>query len=277
MEMPQAAELPVLTAAAVDDEHEHGRADDVGAVVVNIDEHDSATPISAPKYAQKKWLASAEAAAGAEEATADDSVPQSLDVELSVRLSFCTEESSSRTSSRRRRDKFRSSVFRVQTLIKAGDEARASQQAAVNQAAAVSERLSLAAAEDEPLLDDSSRSSMDSRVRRQRILSMVVLWALPTACCVWYAAAIFFPVGAQAAVPALLWTPGAAVWVNGKHAFKHEGGYDPFTVDLGVDLGCKAIGFLLSGRCFLPEHSKNLFLTSKSMQKDQKKIGNLKD
>ena len=212
----QAAELPVLTAAAVDDEHEHGRADDVGAVVVNIDEHDSATPISAPKYAQKKWLASAEAAAGAEEATADDSVPQSLDVELSVRLSFCTEESSARTSSRRTRDKFRSSVFRVQTLIKAGDEARASQQAAVNQAAAVSERLSLAAAEDEPLLDDSSRSSMDSRVRRQRILSMVVLWALPTACCVWYAAAIFFPVGAQAAVPALLWTPGAAAWVNGK-------------------------------------------------------------
>ena len=47
--MSKAAELPVLTAA--DDEHEHGRAHDVGAVVVNIDEHDSATPISAQKYA----------------------------------------------------------------------------------------------------------------------------------------------------------------------------------------------------------------------------------
>ena len=188
--MSKAAELPVLTAAAEDDENEHGRADDVGAVVVNIDEHDSATPISAQKYAQKKCVASAEAAAGGAAATADDSVPQSLDVEFSV-----FEESSSRPTSRRTRDKLES---------------------AVNRAAAVSERLSLAAAEDEPLLDDSSRSSMDSRTRRQRILSMVVLWALPTACCVWYAAAIFFPVDAQAAVPALLWTPGAAVWVNGK-------------------------------------------------------------
>eukprot|EP00964_Phaeocystis_antarctica_P131560 scaffold95478_cov69-Phaeocystis_antarctica.AAC.1 len=44
---------------------------------------------------------------------------------------------------------------------------------------------------------------------------MVVLWALPTACCVWYAAAIFFPIEATAAAPALLWTPGASVWVNG--------------------------------------------------------------
>ena len=90
-------------------------------------------------------------------------------------------------------------------------------QAAHDQAKAVeSERLSgQDVAEDDPLLDGSSRSSMDTRARRQRFFSMLVLWAVPTACTVWYAAAIFFPVDAQAAAPVLLWTPGATVWING--------------------------------------------------------------
>ena len=90
-------------------------------------------------------------------------------------------------------------------------------QAAQDQAAAVeSKRLSSQEVTDDgPLVAGSSRSSMDTRARRQRILSSLILWALPTACTVWYAAAIFFPADAQAAVPALLWTPGDSVWVNG--------------------------------------------------------------
>jgi len=66
-------------------------------------------------------------------------------------------------------------------------------QAAQDRATAVkNKRLSSQVPDDDPLLAGSSRSSMVTRARRQGILSFLILWALPTACTVWYAAAIFF-------------------------------------------------------------------------------------
>ena len=176
-----------------------------------------------PQNNSVKWLISAEVAAGAAEATADDFVAESLDVEA-----FVIEHSEFVEPSERRRDKslgtswnsnssnISASSVSSGTLLKAG----AAQQAALDRATAEGKRLSsLEAAEDEPLLDMSLRTSLSVRERRQRVLSMVVLWALPVACCVWFAAAVFFPVDAQAAAPALLWTPGASVWVNGTVSF----------------------------------------------------------
>ena len=210
------------------------------------------------KYAQR-WRISAEVAAcgsgtglrahtqassaqPAQAATADDSVAESLDVEVSVMAhshrysemrrselgsfsGFEREPSEMRGSGdkfgrrlardRNSQSSSQSSSGNSMSSVSSAtlSKALAMHQTALEEATSVAKRLE-APAEDEPLLA-LSRSSMDSRARRQRFLSMVVLWALPTACCVWYAAAIFFPIEATAAAPALLWTPGASVWVNG--------------------------------------------------------------
>ena len=200
------------------------------------------------KYADKKGLTGAEAAGAADTAEVEESTrPSTLRTSRSAKFDASGEQESldvaavvvhftrllknrsahtAQTPSEMREGGFHNSVMSMwdssnhlgdvsdETLTKTA----AVLQAAHDQAKAVeSKRLSgQDVAEDDPLLDQgSSRSSLATRARRQRFFSMLVLWALPTACTVWYAAAIFFPVDAQAAAPALLWTPGASVWVNG--------------------------------------------------------------
>ena len=88
---------------------------------------------------------------------------------------------------------------------------------AVIKATAVGKKIKeqLEATENDPMLEDGGGSVLEARTRRQWLAGMVLIWALPTACCVWYAAAIFFPRRPQQLVPAILWTPGATTWVNG--------------------------------------------------------------
>ena len=91
-------------------------------------------------------------------------------------------------------------------------------QAAVLQATVVGQRMQqeqLDASEDELLLSQGGDSVLDVRTRKQRSAVVLVLWAMPTAFSVWYAAAIFFVPSAHMAAPALLWTPGATTWLNG--------------------------------------------------------------
>jgi len=88
-------------------------------------------------------------------------------------------------------------------------------QAAVLQATAVSKKMQerLDISEEESLLAHAD-SVLEARSRKQRVFGGV-LWALPTAFSVWYAAAIFFVPSAHVVAPALLWTPGVTTWVNG--------------------------------------------------------------
>ena len=199
------------------------------------------------KYADKKGLTGAEAAGAAATAEVEESTRLStLRTRLSAKFGASGEQvnldvtamvvhfstllknksaHTAQTPSEMREGGFRNSVMSLwdstNHLGDVSDETLAKvaavRQSAHDQAKAVeSKRLSgQDVAEDDPLLDGSSRSSMNTRARRQRFFSMLVLWAVPTACTVWYAAAIFFPVDAQAAAPALLWTPGATVWING--------------------------------------------------------------
>ena len=87
-------------------------------------------------------------------------------------------------------------------------------QAAVVQATAVAKRIEAGELQDGGLLEPKG-TVLESRKRRQRLATQVVLWVVPLLCSVWFAAAVFFPPGAQDRVPALLWTPGATVWING--------------------------------------------------------------
>jgi len=87
-------------------------------------------------------------------------------------------------------------------------------QAAVVQATAVAKRIEAGELQDGGLLEPKG-TVLESRKRRQRLATQVVLWVVPLLCSVWFAAAVFFPPGAQDRVPALLWTPGSTVWING--------------------------------------------------------------
>ena len=88
-------------------------------------------------------------------------------------------------------------------------------QAAVLKATAVGKKMQERLdGSEEPLLAQSD-SVLDVRTRKQQRVAVLVLWAMPTAFSVWYAAAVFFVPSAHETAPALLWTPGATAWVNG--------------------------------------------------------------